>query len=195
MITNELLAERYPKFAEFANKKGSGGKMGGEPPDAQEMQPAPAQKEEDETPEETTCLVYGIINEQLAGKLPAEIMNQTPVFFERLVIELMQAMRYGVGKENTKHSGDEGIDCVIYEDKPGCDKICIRAKRWERGTTVGRPERQKFFGAVSGKGKGLFITTAKFSQGAQAYADEKRIIPRRRPPSRSAHDRVRRRRF
>ena len=38
--------------------------------------------------------------------------------------------------------------------------------------TVGRPEIQKFVGALAGQGasKGLFITTAQFTKEAQSYA-------------------------
>ena len=42
---------------------------------------------------------------------------------------------------------------------------------------VGRPEIQKFYGALAGKiGKGLFVTTAKFSQKAREYAAAQHII-------------------
>ncbi|MDO4837101.1 MAG: restriction endonuclease, partial [Clostridia bacterium] len=49
--------------------------------------------------------------------------------------------------------------------------IFIQAKKWEN--TVSKPDIQQFVGALSGQGaqKGLFITTADFSAGARAYAD------------------------
>jgi restriction system protein len=45
----------------------------------------------------------------------------------------------------------------------------LQAKRWEG--TVGRPEVQKFVGALHGKRakKGVFITTGKFSEEARDY--------------------------
>ena len=66
-------------------------------------------------------------------------------------------------------SGDEGIDGIINEDRLGLDVIYLQAKRWEG--TVGRPEIQKFVGALYGKKarKGVFITTGKFSNDAYAY--------------------------
>lgn len=66
-------------------------------------------------------------------------------------------------------SGDEGIDGVIKEDKLGLDVIYIQAKRWE--PTVGRPELQKFAGALQGQRarKGVFITTSGFSKEARDY--------------------------
>jgi restriction system protein len=49
------------------------------------------------------------------------------------------------------------------------DAIYIQAKRWEG--TVGRPEIQKFAGALMGHGarKGVFITTSSFSKDAADY--------------------------
>jgi restriction system protein len=48
--------------------------------------------------------------------------------------------------------------------------IYLQAKRWEN--TVGRPEIQKFVGALHGKRakKGVFLTTSTFSNEAVEYA-------------------------
>ncbi len=66
-------------------------------------------------------------------------------------------------------SGDGGIDGIIKEDKLGLDIIYIQAKRWEN--TVGRPEIQKFAGALQGQRarKGIFISTSNFSKEALNY--------------------------
>jgi len=73
--------------------------------------------------------------------------------------------------EVTKKSADEGIDGIIKEDKLGLDKIYIQAKKW--GKQVGRPEIQKFVGALQGKRakKGVFITTSEFSKDAYDYVN------------------------
>jgi restriction system protein len=99
-----------------------------------------------------------------------------PEFFERLVVKLLTTIGYGgsladAGKALGK-SGDGGVDGVIKEDKLGLDQIYIQAKRWD-DTTVGRPEIQKFVGALHGKRarKGIFITTSTFSKDAQEYAN------------------------
>lgn len=166
-ITNALLANRYPAFADFIGKK------------KEEAETAVAeQKEEEETPQETFERVFKSINDQLADDLLTEIMNQSPDFFESLVVDLMRAMGYGDGFV-TKHSNDGGIDGVIHEDKLGFNLIYIQAKRWNPDTTIGKPEIQKFAGAMMGPPrieKGLFITTAKFSQGAKNFADAQHII-------------------
>lgn len=66
-------------------------------------------------------------------------------------------------------SGDEGIDGIIKEDRLGLDVIYIQAKRWEN--VVGRPEIQKFIGALAGQGakKGVFITTSRYTKEARDY--------------------------
>ena len=99
-----------------------------------------------------------------------------PEFFERLVVKPLTAIGYGgsladAGKALGK-SGDGGIDGVIKEDKLGLDQIYIQAKRWE-DTSVGRPEIQKFVGALHGKRarRGIFITTSIFTKDAKDYAD------------------------
>ena len=84
-------------------------------------------------------------------------------------------MGYGGAVEDSGmvvgQTGDEGIDGIIKEDKLGFNLIYIQAKRWDTDKAVGRPEVQKFVGALAGQGasKGLFITTAKFSQQARDY--------------------------
>ena len=75
--------------------------------------------------------------------------------------------------------GDDGIDGIVHEDKLGFNLIYIQAKRWKPDTTIGKPELQKFAGAMMGPprvDKGLFITTAKFSPKAKEYANAQHII-------------------
>src|SRR5574337_1737109 len=87
----------------------------------------------------------------------------------------MVALGYGgshadAGK-SIGQSGDEGIDGIIKEDRLGLDVIYLQAKRWEG--TVGRPEIQKFAGALQGQraNKGIFITTSTYSREAIEYAN------------------------
>ncbi|WRK55216.1 restriction endonuclease [Coprobacillaceae bacterium CR2/5/TPMF4] len=70
----------------------------------------------------------------------------------------------------TRYGNDEGIDGIVKEDKFGFRNIYVQAKRWNN--SVGRPEVQKFLGAVAGQGgtKGLFITTSTFTNRALEYA-------------------------
>ena len=167
IITNALLEQKYPEFAEFRGKKNIDKKVA-----------LPTLPLTEETPQEILDRVYGTITDQLADDLLTEIMAQSANFFEILVVDLMKAMNYGDGFV-TKMSGDEGIDGIIHEDKLGFNLIYIQAKRWKPETTIGKPEIQKFAGAMMGPPKiekGLFITTAKFSQGAKDFADAQHII-------------------
>ena len=126
-----------------------------------------------ETPEEIIEKNFLKIRKSLALELLSKVQSSTPAFFENLVVELLVKMGYGgsikdAGKAIGK-SGDEGIDGIIKEDKLGLDVIYIQAKRWNN--VVGRPEIQKFVGALAGQGakKGIFITTAKFTKEARDY--------------------------
>lgn len=128
---------------------------------------------EAETPEERLENSYLIINNSLSIEILNKVKSGTPAFFEQLVVELLVKMGYGgtiseAGKTIGK-SGDEGIDGIIKEDRLGLDLIYIQAKKWEG--TVGRPEIQKFLGALVAQGakKGVFITTGKFSKEARDF--------------------------
>lgn len=137
-----------------------------------------------ETPEEALESAYQKIRKSLAQDLLNKVITLSPAFFERLVVELLVKMGYGgsikdAGRAIGK-SGDEGIDGTIKEDKLGLDIIYIQAKRWQPGNTVGRPELQKFVGALAGQGakKGIFITTSSFTKDALDYGprNETKIV-------------------
>lgn len=125
------------------------------------------------TPEEILENSYLNIRKNLVQELLLKIKSSSPAFFETLVVELLVKMGYGGSIKDAGQSigksGDEGIDGIIKEDKLGLDVIYIQAKRWEN--VVGRPEIQKFVGALAGQGakKGVFITTSKFTMEAKQY--------------------------
>ncbi len=128
-----------------------------------------------ETPEEALQSAYKQIREDLAADLIYQIKRMTPLFFEKLVLDIMLAMGYGGSQDKagslTVAGADEGIDGVINEDQLGLDIVYLQAKRWEN--QVGRPEIQKFVGALHGKRarKGVFLTTSTFSRDAYQYVE------------------------
>lgn len=130
---------------------------------------------QDETPEETLQNAFQSIRSDLAGEILSRIRDNDPQFFERLVVDLMIALGYGGSRADAGRSigqsGDEGIDGIIKEDRLGLDVIYLQAKRWDG--SVGRPEVQKFVGALQGKRakKGVFITTGKFTTDAADYVE------------------------
>ncbi|MBU0674097.1 MAG: restriction endonuclease [Proteobacteria bacterium] len=125
------------------------------------------------TPEEVFESAYQELRNSLASELHAHILSNTPEFFEHLVVKLLVEMGYGGSIKDAGRamgrSGDEGIDGIIKEDKLGLDVIYIQAKRWQG--SVGRPEVQKFVGALHGQRakKGVFITTGNFTRDAEHY--------------------------
>jgi restriction system protein len=126
------------------------------------------------TPSEHIEYGYQKIRQELEEELIARIKAASPVFFEHLVVELLVSMGYGGSRKDAGQtlgkSGDGGIDGVIKEDRLGLDVIYLQAKRWDG--TVGRPEVQKFAGALQGQRakKGIFLTTSNFSAEAISYA-------------------------
>jgi len=128
----------------------------------------------DKTPDELIEIGYKQIKNELSLQLLNQIKDDSPYFFEKLVLDLLLKMGYGGSEmdngELTQKGSDEGIDGIIKEDRLGLDKIYIQAKKWENN--VGRPEIQKFVGALQGKRakKGIFITTSTFSKDAYDYA-------------------------
>lgn len=135
------------------------------------------QNEKNETPLEILESAHKQYLSALASQLMDEVMKLTPVEFERLVVKLLLKMGYGSGIEGagmvTQASNDGGIDGIIKEDQLGFSHIYIQAKQWVLEQIVGKPEIQKFVGALQGQQaqKGLFITTARFSSGAIQYAN------------------------
>jgi restriction system protein len=133
-----------------------------------------------ETPEETLEHAYQTIRAELATELLARVKASSPSFFERLVVELLLKMEYGRSRAEAGRAiggtGDEGLDGVISEDRLGLDTIYIQAKRWQG--TVGRPDIQRFVGALHGRRarKGVFLTTGTFSADAVEYVSH--IDPR-----------------
>ncbi|MGD0708850.1 MAG: restriction endonuclease [Anaerolineaceae bacterium] len=133
---------------------------------------------EDLTPEEVLEDAYQRIHKDLAEDLLEYVLNSSSGFFEKLVVDLLVKMGYGGSPRNVAkavgQSGDEGIDGIIDEDRLGLDTIYIQAKKWKPEIKVGRPEIQKFVGALEGKRakRGIFITTTKFSIEAFEYSHQ-----------------------
>ena len=127
----------------------------------------------DITPEESFEVAYQELHEGLASDILQTIHELDPSSFERLVVDVLIKIGYGGSRKEAGQamgkSGDGGIDGIIKEDKLGLDIIYIQAKRWEN--TVGRPEIQKFAGALQGQRarKGIFITTSTFTKEALKY--------------------------
>jgi len=159
--------EQFPEFLEFRQRR------------RDKNEEKEKIKKEDiplETPEELLEIAYQKIRNELANEILKQIKKCSPSFFEKLVVDLLVKMGYGgTRKDAGKAIGktkDGGIDGIIKEDRLGLDIIYIQAKRWEG--IVGRPEIQKFAGALQGQRakKGIFITTSAFTEDAKEYVSK-----------------------
>ncbi len=156
--------EQFPEFIEFRDASRSDGGT------ATPTEHPPTTT----TPEESIELAHQSLREQLAAELLRRILGCSPTFFEQLVVELLVKMGYGGSRkdagERIGQTGDGGIDGIIKEDRLGLDTLFIQAKRWQG--PVGRPEIQKFVGALQGQRakKGVFITTSNYTAEATDYA-------------------------
>jgi len=157
---NVKFLKQFPEFVEFQKPKKKG-----------EIDPPPV----DITPEESLEAAYQELQHGLSSELLQTVKQCPPDFFERLVVDVLIQMGYGGSRKEAGQAvgktSDGGIDGIIKEDKLGLDIIYIQAKRWEG--TVGRPEIQKFAGALQGQRarKGIFITTSSFTKNAREYIE------------------------
>lgn len=159
-VDNKLLS-KYDEFVEFKTRK------------KRIIESDEELHSENETPEEAFESAYENLKAELISEIIQNLKNCPPQLFEKIVIEVLVKMGYGgsikdAGKA-VGRSGDEGIDGIIKEDRLGLDIIYVQAKRWEN--VVGRPEIQKFAGALQGQRakKGIFITTSNFTKEATEF--------------------------
>ncbi len=126
-------------------------------------------------PEEKVLSAYNEHVSSIKEQLLGQILDNTPSFFEHMVMDLLLKMGYGYGKTAgtvTGRSHDGGVDGIISEDKLGLDLIYIQAKRYGKTNKVGRKELQSFIGAMENIQKGVFITSSTFTNEAKAYAEK-----------------------
>lgn len=167
-VDNTLL-RKYPGFQAFLERSKT--PDGADTPNTRLEAVAPLAAQ---TPQDAMDEAYARIRAQLESELLEQVKASSPAFFERLVVNLLVAMGYGGSHQDAGRalgkSGDGGIDGLIKEDHLGLDEIYLQAKRWE--AVVGRPEIQKFAGALQGQraSKGVFITTSGYSREALDYA-------------------------
>lgn len=117
--------------------------------------------------------VLAEIRERVAREVLEAIRENSPQFFERLVLQLLFKMGYGQSQEALEHvgrSGDGGIDGIISLDKLGLQRVFVQAKRWL--SPVGSQVVQTFMGSLQlhGAGRGVLITPGTFTKEAREMA-------------------------
>lgn len=173
-LTQDDLLE-YPEFAEFSNRKRK---------EDTQIAATTSVDPSDLTPTEQLESAYESILKDLGEEILQKTLDQSPQFFEKLVLDLLLKMGYGDPTDNsarvTPFVHDDGIDGIIPQDRLGLDKIYIQAKRYQPGNIVGKPAIQAFSGALDEQKatKGVFITTSSYSKEARSYIDKtsKKII-------------------
>ncbi|MEQ8600578.1 MAG: restriction endonuclease [Devosia sp.] len=163
------LLMREPQFREFYRNEQSSSDVDGE--SIEPVRTAPAST----TPEEQIDAAHASLTGALRDELLERILENSPAFFEQLIVDLLVAMGYGGSHKNAAaqlgRSGDGGVDGIINEDRLGLDRIYVQAKRYAPANQVGRPDVNGFVGSLVGLGasKGVFVTTSTFSQPARDY--------------------------
>jgi len=167
---NVALLMKWPSFQEFYKaEKGPASDSVDVPPEGKGPTPHAV------TPEEQIETAYQAVQSLLRADLLDRIAQNSPSFFEQLIVDLLVAMEYGGSRKSAAAqlggSGDGGVDGVINEDRLGLDRVYVQAKRFGKGNTVGRPEVQAFVGSLVGLGatKGVFVTTSTFSPQARDF--------------------------
>lgn len=115
-----------------------------------------------------------------ADNLLARLRKVNPYQFEKMMTHLLAEMGYkGTDGEElvTQKSNDGGIDGIINKDPLGLETVYIQVKRYGENNTVGSPEINGFYGALTRMhaNQGVFITTSNFSRDAQKAAKQLNI--------------------
>ena len=164
-------AKKFREFADYANAWGRRNGSGEQTDELIETQ------DSEITPQERIESAVSEIENALAAEIVQRVRNLSPKFLEVVVLELLHAMGYGASESSIEHvggPGDEGVDGVIHQDTLGLQRIYVQAKRYKAENSIGRPDIQKFVGALAGQGAngGVFITTSSFSADAKDYASK-----------------------
>lgn len=162
-INDEFLM-KYPDFVAFVQKTNDNVRQ------SSEENVGRLTCENDSDPEQRINDAIDEINVALEDEILETLKSIEPKRFESIVIDLMEAMNYGVG-EVTRFVADGGIDGIINEDELGLSKIYLQAKRYNDGK-VNEREMRDFVGALATNNvsKGVFITTSTFADKARNSA-------------------------
>lgn len=165
-IDKQVLKE-YPSYVEYLTRVRSKTETNASPD-------AATQPEGGDTPSDLVERAYATNRAVVEEEVLHAALNLTPTGFEELVIRLLGAMGYGRSGslERTSASGDAGVDGIISQDPLGLDRIYVQAKRYAVDNSVQLPLIHEFIGALHHKqsDRGVFITTSRFTKGAQEAA-------------------------
>ena len=166
-ISIKFLRENYPAYVAWRTGKST---------TSARDEPTPVPPDDSlDTPEEVLDQAVRQLSDTLEAEVLSRVCEAPPSFLERVVVDLLIAMGYGGGDPAmgrvTGQSGDGGIDGTIREDALGLDEVYVQAKKYADGKTVGEGDLRNFAGAIDAAGttKGVFVTTARFTDTARSY--------------------------
>lgn len=159
--------------AEGGEHGGDAGSDGGNVTDVHQIQ--------DTTPSERIGVAYTELNAALRVDLLEAILESSPAFFERLILDLMVALGYGGKGEHLGRSGDGGIDGSVKQDPLGLNAVYLQAKRNASDNPVDVDKVRVFTDALNERedtAKGVFVTTSSFTRPARdrATRSTKRLV-------------------
>jgi restriction system protein len=159
--------KKIPAFIDFMSRKGSSKTASDPSPTAEIAQSI-------KSPEEVIGNAYQELETDIKEQILERILQNSPAFFEHLVVRLLSSLGYGRSDTLSQvmgKVGDGGIDGIIHQDKLGLDVVYVQAKRYAPENAVSRPELQAFVGTLAGVSahKGVFVTTSRFSPNALEY--------------------------
>ena len=159
------ILDTYPSYVEFRQRTRA----------QSPAQEATLSADPEATPSDLILQAVSTNRAAVEGEVLRAALALSPTGFEDLVIRLLEAMGYGRAGavERTSTSGDAGVDGIISQDPLGLDRIYVQAKRYAEDRAIDRPKIHEFAGALLGRqgDRGVFITTSRFTAGANAEAE------------------------
>lgn len=100
------------------------------------------------------------------------LITLNPKEFEHEIMQLYKKLGYAV--KITPYTNDKGVDGIAIKERV---KFAIQCKRYNNLRSIGRPDLQKFYGAMScvRANRGIFVATCKFTDNAKEFASKHRI--------------------
>ncbi len=161
---NHRFLMQYPGYAKSKSMSGKGKRTS-------KKDEAVLEETSDQTPEELIEAARDRLDGALRTELLEKLRGIDPAYFERLILNLLEKMGYGLPR-HLGGTGDGGVDGVVEQDALGLDRVYIQAKRYQGGSSVGPEAIQAFSGSLNMHRvqKGLFVTSSSFSKRAEEAA-------------------------
>ena len=131
--------------------------------------------EDNDDPLEKINEACNALKTELKDEIISALLKLKETEFERFCVDLLVKMGYGnpTLSRVTQATGDGGIDGIVTSDRLGFDKVYVQAKLYSPDSSISEGVMRDFIGAIDNQeanGRGVFITTSKFTKGAAEKA-------------------------